>query len=80
MRGAPPAERLKARKEYATPIVEAFKPWLEKQLSAISSGSTLAVDIRYALSHWTGLTQFLDEGCLERIPPRAAALRAEAGR
>lgn len=65
VRGASPGERLKARKEQAAPIVTAFRPWLEKQLSMISSSSTLAVDIRYALSHWTGLTRFLDDGRLE---------------
>ena len=31
----------------------------------ISSGSTLATDIRYALSHWDGLTRFLEDGRLE---------------
>ena len=31
----------------------------------ISSGSTLAEDIRYALNHWEGLTRFLEDGRLE---------------
>ena len=31
----------------------------------ISSGSTLAEDIRYALNHWQGLTRFLEDGRLE---------------
>ncbi|SJZ31422.1 Transposase IS66 family protein [Enhydrobacter aerosaccus] len=39
--------------------------WLEKQLSMICSGSTLAADIRYAFVHWEGLTRFLDDGHLE---------------
>ena len=42
-----------------------MKPWFEKQLSLISSGSTLAGDIRYALSHWAGLTRFLEDGRFE---------------
>lgn len=46
-------------------MVAALKPWFEKQLSMISSGSTLAEDIRYALSHWQGLTRFLEDGRLE---------------
>ena len=29
----------------------------------ISSGSTLAEDIRYGLAHWQGLTRFLEDGC-----------------
>jgi hypothetical protein len=31
----------------------------------ISSGSSLAEDIRYGLAHWEGLTRFLDDGRLE---------------
>lgn len=41
------------------------EPWFEKQLPIISSGATLAEDIRYALTHWPGLTRFLDDGRLE---------------
>ncbi len=76
MRGYAPDARLAARKKLSAPIVEALKPWFEKQLSLISSGSTLASDIRYALSHWPGLTRFLEGGRLELgIPPAAAAWR-----
>jgi hypothetical protein len=42
-----------------------LKPWFEKQLSLISSGSALAGDIRYALGHWAGLTHFLEDGRFE---------------
>lgn len=31
----------------------------------ISSGSTFATDIRYALGHWDGLTRFREDGRLE---------------
>src|SRR3974390_414609 len=65
VRGQAPDVRLAARKKLSAPIVDALKPWFEKQLSLISSGSTLATDIRYALSHWTGLTRFLEDGRLE---------------
>src|SRR5438477_3524762 len=65
VRGAPPEVRLDARTEHSAPIIAALKPWFEKQLSMISSGSTLATDIRYALSHWDGLTRFLEDGRLE---------------
>ncbi|MGY4281601.1 hypothetical protein ACVWXO_000821 [Bradyrhizobium sp. LM2.7] len=50
VRGSSPDIRLAARKEHSLPIVAAFKTWFEKQLSMISSGSTLADDIRYALN------------------------------
>ncbi|MGY3361851.1 hypothetical protein ACVWZK_008514 [Bradyrhizobium sp. GM0.4] len=50
-RGSSPDIRLAARKEHSLPLVDALKPWLEKRLSMISSGSTLADDIRYVLNH-----------------------------
>ena len=65
VRGQLPDARVAARKKLSAPIIEALKPWFEKQLSLISSGSTLAADIRYALSHWAGLTRFLEDGRLE---------------
>jgi hypothetical protein len=65
VRGSSPELRLAARREHSAPIIAALKPWLEKQLSMISSGSTLAEDIRYGLAHWQGLTCFLDDGRLE---------------
>ena len=64
-RGASSQLRLAVRREHAAPIITAFKPWLEKQLSMISSCSRLAEDIRYGLAHWEGLTRFLDDGRLE---------------
>jgi len=36
---------LAARKDHSLPMVAALKSWFEKQLSMISSGSTLAEDI-----------------------------------
>ena len=65
VRGMAPEVRLAARREHAAPIITALKSWFEKQLSMISSGSQLATDIRYGLTHWTGLTRFLDDGRLE---------------
>ena len=60
-----PNTKFRTVPKLSAPIVEALKPWFEKQLSLISSGSTLAGDIRYALSHWTGLIRFLEDGRLE---------------
>jgi len=65
VRGQSPDARLAARRQLSAPIVEALKPWLEKQMSLISSGSTLAIDIRYALNHWDGLKRFLEDGRIE---------------
>lgn len=65
VRGASPTVRLAARKEYSAPIVAALKLWFEKLLPIISSGSSLAEDIRYGLAHWEGFTRFLDDGRFE---------------
>jgi transposase len=65
VRGAAPDVRLAARKEFSAPIIAAFKPWLEAQLSRIPRSSKLAEDIRYTLARWPGLTRFLDDGRLE---------------
>lgn len=77
VRGMPPEDRLAARKEHSAPIIATLRPWFEKQLSMISSGSTLANDIRYALSHWQGLTRFLEDGRLSPTPTRS---RSPSGR
>ena len=65
VRGSSPDIRLAARRAHSLALVAALKLWFEKQLSMISSGSTLAEDIRYALNHWQGLTRFLEDGRLE---------------
>jgi transposase len=65
VRGSAPAMRLAARRKLSVPIIEAFRPWLEAQLSRIPTSSKLAEDIRYTLAHWSGLTRFLEDGRLE---------------
>ncbi len=65
VRGRAPETRLAARKELSAPIVAAFRPWLEAQLSRIPKASKLAEDIRYTLGLWPGLTRFLHDGRLE---------------
>jgi transposase len=65
VRGQSPDVRLVARREHAAPIIAAFKPWLEAQVSRIPTKSQLAIDIAYTLSLWPGLTRFLDDGRLE---------------
>lgn len=65
VRGCAPGIRLAARKDLAAPIIAAFRPWLEAQLSRIPKASKLAEDIRYTLGIWPGLTRFLEDGRLE---------------
>ena len=42
-----------------------FKLWLDARLGEVSQKSGLAEAIRYALSHWEGLTRFLSDGRIE---------------
>ena len=62
---AAPEARLAERRKLSAPIIKAFRPWLEVQLSRIPKSSKLAEDIRYTLAHWSGLTRFLEDGRLE---------------
>jgi transposase len=65
IRGRPPDERRALRQERSKPIVDALHSWLTAQLRQVSSKSTLAEAIRYALRHWQGLVLFLEDGRLE---------------
>ncbi|KZY40252.1 hypothetical protein A3731_37705 [Roseovarius sp. HI0049] len=65
VRGLPADARLAARRELSAPIIAAFRPWLEAQLSRIPRSSKLAEDIRYTLARWPGLMRFLENGRLE---------------
>ena len=65
IRGRSAEERRAVRQARSRPLIEAFEPWLREKLSLVSQKSTLAAAIRYALTRWTGLTLFLDDGRVE---------------
>ena len=65
IRGRSPDERRAVRREKSAPILEALKPWLVARLDLISQKSDLAKAIRYVVTHWDGLTRFLDDGRIE---------------
>src|SRR5215212_516219 len=65
IRGCPAEERRAARQAKSRPVIEALEPWLLAKLTLISQKSKLAEAIRYAISRWTGLCRFLDDGCIE---------------
>jgi transposase len=62
IRGMSAAERCRIRQQKSRPILEALEPWLRTKLGLISQKSKLAEAIRYALSRWDGLTQFVEDG------------------
>jgi hypothetical protein len=79
IRGRPPDERAAVRRARAGPELETLHAWLHTTVTQLSMKSELALAIRYALSRWTALIRYRDDGRLE-IDNNAAerALRAVA--
>jgi transposase len=65
IRGKPPDERRAVRQARAGPALEALHTWLHEQLSKVAKKSEFALAIRYALSRWTALTRYRDDGRIE---------------
>src|SRR5499433_1212478 len=65
IRGQSPALRLAERRTFSKPLVEKLKVWFEQQLSRAPRRGRLADAIRYALTRWDSLTQFLRDGRVE---------------
>jgi transposase len=62
IRGWPPEERRTVRKARAGPELEGIKAWMEETLAKVSAKSALAIAIRYALTRWTALIRYRDDG------------------
>jgi hypothetical protein len=79
IRGKPPDLRREIRQSQSKPLLDELRGWFEKMLSTLSRKSKTALAIRYALSRWTALTRYIDDGRVE-IDNSAAerALRAVA--
>jgi len=65
IRGQAPEIRRAVRRQQSEPLIRDLKGWLEARLREASAKSILAKTIRYGLSHWDGLTRFLDDGRIE---------------
>lgn len=65
IRGKSAGIRCAVRQAETKPLLDDFKLWLDARLGEVSQKSGLAEAIRYALSHWEGLTRFLSDGCIE---------------
>jgi hypothetical protein len=65
IRGKSADIRCAVRQADTKPLMEDFKLWLDARLGEVSQKSGLAEAIRYALSHWEGLTRFLSDGRIE---------------
>src|ERR1700681_4838480 len=65
IRGQTSTARKSARQAKSLSLVNAMKVWLETQLTHIPPRSGLADAIRYALTRWSALGLFLDDGRIE---------------
>jgi transposase len=65
IRGHTSTARKNVRQAKSLSLVNAMKVWLETQLIHIPPRSGLADAIRYALSRWSALGRFLDDGRIE---------------
>ena len=65
IRGRPPDERVSVRGARAGPLLEQIKAGFEATLAKVSTKSALASAIRYALTRWTALTRYRDDGRIE---------------
>jgi transposase len=65
IRGRTAKERQTVRNAQSRPLVDAMKPWLEMQLGRIPGRGGLAEAIRYALTRWSALCRFLDDGRID---------------
>jgi transposase len=65
IKGRSAEERRTVRQEQSAPHCQALKRFLEKQLGRVSGKAPIAQAIRYALTHWQGLTRFLDDGRID---------------
>jgi transposase len=79
IRGRPPDERKQVRQARAKPLLDSLRQWFEATLSKLSRKSDTTAAIQYALSRWSALVRYCDDGHLE-IDNNAAerALRAVA--
>ncbi|TCP95871.1 transposase IS66-like protein [Sphingomonas sp. PP-F2F-A104-K0414] len=65
VRGRPPDERRCARQARAGPLLAAFRQWLDATGPKLARRSDLAIAIRYALTRWSALSRYVEDGRLE---------------
>ena len=65
IQGRPPDERRRVRKASTAPLLKDLHGWMTQTLTQVSAKSPMALALGYALSNWTALTQFVDDGRIE---------------
>jgi len=65
IRGKPPDERQRMRREHAAPKLVALKQWMDQTLTMTSAKSDLGKAILYSAKRWAALTGFVNDGRIE---------------
>ncbi|MFT3815867.1 MAG: IS66 family transposase [Acidovorax sp.] len=65
IQGRPPDARRRVRRQKTAPMLKALREWMDATLAQVSAKSPMAQAIGYALSNWTALTRFVDDGRIE---------------
>ncbi len=65
IQGKPPDERRRVRRESTRPLLKDLQAWMNATLTRVSAKSPMALAIGYALSNWTALTHFVDDGHID---------------
>lgn len=65
IRGRPPEERRSVRQARSRALMDELHGWLQDALAQVSAKSALARAIGYAVTRWTALTRYLDDGRIE---------------
>jgi len=60
-----PEARYALRQEKSLPILNAFKEWLDHHLTKTSEQAGIGKAIRYCMTHWSKLNNFLKDGRIE---------------
>ena len=65
IRGMSADERRTLHHHHARPVLDELKAWIEATLSTLPQKQKLAEAMRYALSRWTALSVYVDDGRVE---------------
>ena len=65
IRGHPPDERRRQRRQRAAPLLQDLHEWLSQTLEHVSIKSDLGQAIGYTLGHWKALTRYVEDGRIE---------------
>jgi transposase len=65
IRGQSAGDRQRVRQAQSLPRAGKLKTWLDENLKRVPGKSKIAGAMRYAITHWQGLTLFLDDGRVE---------------